>query len=198
MAIKFISHLLVIMSVFCFYVGYAHDTDKAYFKIEKDSDNVIVFAEFPWSIRKVLDNFKTDISLEKQDLQLKLTNYLKSNLILEDQYGNILPFVSNELIKKNNDGHHSMVNYKIIFEGNDLYKITNTVMCDYFKSQLNFHSLANQNKDFVTSNSVPTFIIKQENEEVVNVIVYYAIFSLLTLVVILFLVKNKIITGWFR
>ena len=55
MIIKYINHLLVVVSVFYSFIGYAHDTDKAYFKIQEEGNNTIVFAEFPWSIRRVID-----------------------------------------------------------------------------------------------------------------------------------------------
>jgi len=59
MIIKYINHLLVVVSVFYSFIEYAHDTDKAYFKIQEEGNNTIVFAEFPWSIRRVIDDIPT-------------------------------------------------------------------------------------------------------------------------------------------
>lgn len=186
---KFINHLLVIVGMFYSLIAYAHDADKAYFKILEEDDNTVVFAEFPWSIRKVLDNVKNKTNNES--LQDKLVNYLKDNLILENKKGEVMPFFKIELVKNKNEDHHSMVNYKVYFIGNNLHRVTNTVMCDFFKKQLNFNSLPNETVVHVTSSKEPSFVVKLVNPYYDNVTYYVISFLGLVGTVILLVFYKK-------
>lgn len=157
---KMISYLLVIMSIFNSVLIYAHDADKAYFEIQEETGNVVVFAGFPWSIKKVLDNVKTDNN-NNQDLHDKLFAYVKDNLILEKENGVRLSIIDIQIDKNKKEAHHGSINYKITFKGNQLYKVTNTLMCDFFKDQLNYHAIFDSPDTEVTSSENSSFIIQQ-------------------------------------
>ncbi|WP_025741166.1 hypothetical protein [Aquimarina pacifica] len=171
--------------MFLFFAGHAHDADKAYFKIHKEADNVVVFAEFPWSIRKVLDNIKTENSTD-QNLQIRLLNYIKKNIILENNEGDRFPIVNIEFLKNRNEGHHSTVNYKIFFKGDRLFKVTNTIMCDYFKNQQNYHELSNVSHPKITNAENTYFIINQNNSNI-GFKYYLSIILVLFIIISIFL-----------
>ena len=187
---KFSSHLLVIMCMFYSFVGYAHDADKAYFKIQKEAGNIVVFAEFPWSIRKVLDNIKVE-NVTDQDLKGKLFSYINEHLILEEENGKRLPIVSVELFKKKIEDHHSTANYKIFFKGNQLYKVINTLMCDYYKDQLNYHVLFNQSDFIITSAKNSSFIVQESSLKSGVIYCVVGLFLMILVVVFYRITKKK-------
>ena len=189
MIIRLITHLLVVMSIFSSILAHAHDTDKAYFKIQEAAGNIVVFAEFPWSIRKVLDNIKTEDDA-KQDLQLKLFEYVKEHLILEKDNGDRLPVINIELFKNTKEGHHSTINYKILFKGNQLYKITNTLMCDYYKDQLNYHVLFDQSDSKITNAENASFVVQVSSSEPF-VAYYVGLLLLLVLTVVVYIIRKS-------
>ena len=130
MDLKVNSFILVIICMFYSFLGHAHDPDKAYFKIKETEGNIVVLAEFPWSIRKVIDNVKTTDVATSQDLQVKLHKYIAKHLVLEKKNGDLLPILNIEQLKIKKEEHHSTANYKITFKGNQLHRFTNTLMCD--------------------------------------------------------------------
>jgi len=160
MILKINNYLLVLMCMFYSFIGHAHDPNKAYFKIEETGGNIVVLADFPWSIRKVIDNIKTHEG-ENNGLEVKLFKYIKEHVVLEKKNGDKLPMLNIELLKnRKEEQHHSTANYKIIFKGNQFYKITNTLMCDYYKDQLNYHVLFDQSDFKITSAKNPSFVIE--------------------------------------
>lgn len=181
---RFTNHLLIIVCVFYSFLCYAHDVNKAYFKIQSQENNTIVFAELPWSIRKVIDNIPSNKDVTIQD---KMLSYLKNNLILENQDGKILSFEKAEFIKdKKEEGHHSMVNYKIYFEGVDLYKVTNTIMCDYYKNQLNYHLLFDLPDSKITSAIDSSFVLQESSFKLELIYYVVGIFLLLIFVYVIY------------
>jgi len=88
-----------------------------------------------------------------ENIQDKMFRYLKDNLVLENEDGNVLPFEKVEIIKnKREGGHHSTINYKIYFKGDD-----------FFKDQLNYHSLSPDENDKITSSKNPGFVLNSFN-----------------------------------
>lgn len=185
---KFIAHLLVLMSMLTSILGYAHDADKAYFEIQEETGNVVVFAGFPWSIRRVLDNIKTENN-NNQDLQDKLFTYVKENLILEKKNGARLPIIAIQLSKNRNEAHHGSINYKITFEGNQLFRVTNTLMCDYYKDQLNYHTLFDLPDSKITNIENPSFIIQERSFKIE--LIYYVVALLILLFFVYRIIKKS-------
>lgn len=176
--------LFLVMSIFCILKCHAHDPDKAYFKILEEEDKVVVFAEFPWSIRKVLSNIKAE-SKADQNLNIKLQGYLRENIILENKNGYRFPIVDIQFLKDEKEDHHTSPNYRIIFEGQNLFKVTNTLMCDYFKDQKNYHTLNNSSDSKITNAKNNHFVISESDNKMHYILLILSLFSLMLFILII-------------
>jgi len=133
----FISSLLCIFTIF----GYAHQVNRAYFTLLQKENTIEVEAEFPWTMRNVLITFNPALenATNKKDFEDSFVAYIRKNLILKDSNLNTLPYL--EFKELDNNGHSHQNNYLIIFKGNDLFSITNTMMFNVFKHQINYNKI---------------------------------------------------------
>lgn len=133
---------LLVLSFVCICVsGYAHETNEAFFKISEKENTIEVQAEFPWTMRNALMAFNPSLenSTNKKDFENTFIEYIKTNLILKDKNGNLLKYKEYKELETN--GHSHQNNYLIIFKGNNLSEITNTVMFNIYGNQVNYNTI---------------------------------------------------------
>ena len=166
----------IIITIMCLFLnyGFAHDANKAFFKIEQKRDVVEVRAEFPWSIRSaVLIAFpELEYSEKQEDFDTALFSYLNDNLIITngDEKLSLL-----SVVKSISQGHSHQTNYILTFKGNHFNKVTNTIMCNLKKSQSNYHELLFETKsiEYITTNTATRFVVNSKLESNVENYKYY-------------------------
>ena len=144
-------------------VSYAHDSSKAYFNITQNSENVIVNAEFPWTIRKALLDFKPALEKAKKTQVFKaaMFDYVASSFIITNKHGSPLNLLSISTAKST--GHSHQLDYIFTFEAGKISSVTNTLLFAINNNQLNYHSVQNNDEvTFVTSNEQPTYMLEQK------------------------------------
>ncbi|PCH76239.1 MAG: hypothetical protein COB98_06855, partial [Flavobacteriaceae bacterium] len=131
--------------------GFSQEPNRAYFKIIEKESVVEVIAEFPWSFRNALLLYSP--ALEKQNDSIALDTvfraYLIKNLVLFDADGTPFEFESYEYLKVG--GYSYQNTYKIIFKGENLRKIKNTIMFNLYLSQTNCHLFKESESFFKTT-----------------------------------------------
>ena len=78
-------------------------------------------------------------------------DYIKANLILTDKKGNILNFKGYKELDNYRYSHSSI--YQIVFSGKDFKKVTNSIMFNVFKRQVNYNTVTvNGEQEVFTTN----------------------------------------------
>lgn len=142
---------------------FAHDPNEAFFTFNLKDDLITVEAEFPWSMRNALMDYnpKLEKSSTKQDFKNTFFEYIKHNLILKDKNGAVLEFQKFEELK--NNGHSHQNNYLLTFKGKNLFEVTNTIMFNLYKNQVNYNTITWSKTKFKTSNKKNSFKLNGEN-----------------------------------
>ncbi|MBU2998038.1 hypothetical protein KO500_16470 [Cellulophaga baltica] len=156
--------LLLCSSVF--FSTYAHDVKEAYFKIEESDAEILVKAEFPWTIRKAVFKFKPELknNKSKEAIDNAFFEYVQSNLILKDLDGNTIQLLNIEA-SNNNAGHSHQSNFTFYFKKATLLEVQNTIMFNLSDSHTNLHSFINSgnSKIYTTSLNEPSFKCKTKS-----------------------------------
>lgn len=147
---------------------FAHEPNEAFFSFAIKETTIEVEAEFPWTMRNALLEYNPSLkkSTRKKDFEDTFFAYLRENLILKDSKGNVLSI--KEFQKLENNGHSHQNNYLIIFKGTDLQKVTNTIMLNLYKNQVNYNmiKIGSSTKMFKTSETQKHFdIINGKNNQ---------------------------------
>lgn len=175
------SLLIAILCLFLNY-GFAHDANKAFFKIEQKEDVVVVEAEFPWSIRSSLLIAFPDLELSRkqEDYDVALFDYLNNHLIITNGLER-LPLLS--VNKTVSQGHSHQANYILTFKGASFNKITNSIMCNLTREQTNYHELLLQTKsvEYITTNTATSFEIQFEEKNNKKVLSFYYLAGIIAL-----------------
>lgn len=156
-------HLFTIIIFFvCENSIFAHEPNVAFFTFNLKDDLITVEAELPWSMRNALIDYnpKLEKSTNKQDFEITFFEYIKHNLILKDTNGVVIEFQTFEELK--NNGHSHQNTYLLTFKGKNLFEVTNTIMFNLYKNQVNFNTLTWNQTKFKTSNNKNSFKLNEE------------------------------------
>jgi hypothetical protein len=157
------NYLFALLLSVLFFKAYAHDAKEAYFKIEESEAEILVKAEFPWTIRKAVFKFKPELknNKSKEAIDNAFFEYVQSNLILKDSNGNTIQLLNIEA-SNDNAGHSHQSNFIFYFEKATLFEVQNTIMLNLSDSQTNFHSFikSGDSKIYTTSLNEPSFKCK--------------------------------------
>ncbi len=183
-------HLLLLFSFVCLSnaFGFAHETNEAFFNITQKENTIEIQAEFPFAMRNALMTFNPSLenSTNKKDFENTFIDYIKVNLILKDKNGNELKYQEYKELK--NEGHSHQNNYLIVFKGNGLHEVTNTIMFNVFIDQVNYHNITISSKQikFKTKKGQPHFTLNK------NVKYWWLLLLFIPLIYILirYLIKN--------
>ena len=103
---------------------YAHDSKEAYFKIIKTESNIVVQAEFPWTIRNALFYFKPELENTKNKTVFEnaFFDYVATSFIITNSNNRILKLLKVEM-EAIPEGHNHQTNYIFTFENGELFEI---------------------------------------------------------------------------
>jgi flagellar biosynthesis chaperone FliJ len=153
--------------MFILSIGYAHDSDKAFFQIIQKNNFVEVNAEFPWTLRNALLTYapKLKETKDKKEFEKALFEYIKSSFIITDIDKNILELLSVNEIKS--AGHSHQNTFVLVYEQGVPFQITNTIMFNINDNQENYHNITVNKKSFkyLTSKNKPEFNLIQQKKE---------------------------------
>lgn len=168
---------------------YAHDSNKAYFTITQNNNNILVQAEFPWTIRKALMQFKPSLEKANKTTVFKqaLFDYVSSSLVIRNYNENKFKLLS--ITEVSSAGHSHQIDYLFTFEAGNIASITNTLLFTVNTNQINYHTIK-QSKvlTFETSNEHPTFVLKHVNDTSVW---FWLIIPVVLIGALLLLIKKK-------
>ncbi|AUC76384.1 hypothetical protein [Olleya sp. Bg11-27] len=169
--------------------GYTHETNEAFFKITQKENTIEIEAEFPWTIRNALINYNPllEHSVTKIDFQETFANYIKDNLILKNKSGAVLSFQDYQELE--NNGHSHQNNYLLLFNGTNLFEISNTIMFNIYDNQVNYNTVTvgSKEKTFKTSNGASRFVLDTNNKETY----WYVLLLVIPIIYITYRFKNK-------
>lgn len=168
---------------------FAHEPNEAFFTFSLKDSLIIVEAELPWSMRNALLGYNPELekSATKQDFEETFFKYIKNNLTLKDKNGEILELQKIEELKTN--GHSHQNNYLLTFKGGNLLEVTNTIMFNLYKNQVNYNTLTWNEAMFKTSNNKNSFKTNEEKKPTFSY--YWWLFSIPISLVILMLIKKN-------
>ena len=158
-------HFLLILFISISTLGFAHDANKAFFKIQQKENIVEVQAEFPWSIRNaVVEAYpRLESSKNQEDFDAAFFEYVKSNFKLR-QNNSVLKLISIEYDTQ--QGHSHQSNFVFVFEGNQVDSIKNTMMFNTYVNQENYHDilLDTEHIKFITSKDSSSFQMESSSQ----------------------------------
>lgn len=145
--------------------SYAHDENKAYFKITPKESTVEVIAEFPWAIRDALIRYNPELEHGKQkaDFEKTLKMYVSKNFTLTSNSGQNFDLIQMKEFESKGHTHHAT--YQLIFNGKNLNNIKNTLLFEVSKNHENYHEVFMDGmiKSFITNEKQANFKIKNTN-----------------------------------
>lgn len=143
----------------------AHQTNEAFFEYNQKKNTVQVIAEFPWSMRNALIEFNHSLenSTNKKDFENTFREYINKNLILKNKNGHALQFKAFNKIE--NKGHSHQNNFQIIFKGNNVFEIKNTIMFNLYPNQVNYNKVSVNYKTitFTTDKNATHFYLNEHS-----------------------------------
>lgn len=146
--------------------GFAHDANKAFYKITQKEEVVEVTAEFPWILRNALlkEYPELENSKNQQDFDTAFFNYIKNNFKISTGESS-LKLLS--VVKRESDGHSHQNNYIFTFKGIGFNTIKNTIMFAISSLHKNYHQLQLKGKqqEFVTTSRDPNFRLDTNSKD---------------------------------
>lgn len=138
---------------------YAHEPNRAYFKITEQKDYIELQADFPWTLRNalLLNDPSLELGASKQDYKQALFNYLQSHLILKDVQGNVIPLL--EVYEEEHEDHNHQMRFTIRYQGEHWAEIENKIMFNLYDNQVNYHEYHDkeENQHFETTPSTADY-----------------------------------------
>ena len=159
-----IYYVLVFMYLFVS-SGFAHDANKAFFKIQQKDNVVEVQAEFPWSVRNAILEAYPELANSKsqEDFNNAFFKYVSTNL--EIRNGDfILELIS--IKEAAHEGHSHQNNFIFQYKGNAFDFITNTMMFNVYDNQKNYHDILMESEHLenITSIDSPSFEVRSTSK----------------------------------
>lgn len=154
---------LYVIVLICLFIsnGFAHDANKAFFKIQQKDNIVEVQAEFPWSVRNaILEAFpELENSKSQEDFNYAFFKYLSTNLEIKNG-DSILELLS--INEATHEGHSHQNNFIIQYKGNAFDFITNTMMFNVYDNQKNYHDIivGTEHLKFIASQDSSSFEVR--------------------------------------
>ncbi|BDS14946.1 DUF6702 family protein [Aureispira anguillae] len=156
--------LIGVMSIIS-YASCAHAPNEAFFELFESEGKLLIKAEFPWTIRKVLlDAFpQLNNAKSQEEMDQGFLAYLQQRIHLLDEKNQLIQ-IQKILKAPNPNGHGHGVVYLLVLESFSTIKsIQNTCMFEAYPNQQNFHTLEVNNKkviNFVTSHDAPLYFFQ--------------------------------------
>lgn len=145
--------------------SFAHAPNEAFFEFFESDKQLLIKAEFPWTIREALlaarPNLKTAQTTE--EMTAGLLSYLQEHIEVRNEQNQLIPIQSIKAAPNTNGHGHGSVYMLLLGENQWISSIKNTCMFEAYSDQTNFHSIeANTTRlEFVTNKEKTTYTIQQ-------------------------------------
>lgn len=180
-------NIIILFFCLCCNLISAHETNEAFFIITQKENTIEVEAEFPWTMRNALIAYNSSLEDEasKTDFENTFNEYIKENLILKNKFGKVLRFQNYQELK--NNGHSHQNSYLLVFEGDNLNEVTNTVMFNVYENQVNYNRVTINSKTYITSKSSISFTINNDSQ----LYIYYLLIFSITILILVYRFYQK-------
>lgn len=123
--------------------SYAHAPNEAFFEFFESNGQLLIKAEFPWTIREVLLAAKPALKAAKTKAQMQagLLAYLQEHLDIRNEKNEAITIKSIKLAPNTNGHGHGVVYMLILGKNQYISSIKNTCMFDTYSDQTNFHRI---------------------------------------------------------
>ncbi|CAA6824417.1 MAG: Unknown protein [uncultured Aureispira sp.] len=164
--------LIMSMSIIS-WTSYAHAPNEAFFEFFESNNELLIKAEFPWTIREVLLAARPQLknAQTKEDMTAGLLSYLQEHLELRNAQNQQILIKSIKAAPNTNGHSHGSVYMLLLGKNQWISSIKNTCMFEAYSDQTNFHSIEVANAStlkFVTNKERATYTIKTNLAESVT------------------------------
>ena len=166
----------------------SHSPNEAHFSIYEDELNLLVDAEFPWTISKAVFLYDSSLNLNPshENIHESLLSYVKENFIILNLSGDTIEL--KEVVNLQNQGHHEK--YQFIFQKGEVSLLRNTLMFNFSDKQKNYHTftLEDLRKEFQLDKLHPEFLIQEKKP--VSFVPFLGLIVVMTALLVIFLRKR--------
>lgn len=143
----------------------AHSPNEAFFEIYEQDGQLVLYAEFPWTIRKVLLERYPELeqATTQQELEDGLLTYLRETIKVIAINDQPLELVSLAPLNQS-EAHSHSATYSITFSHNAMIKqLTNNTMFERYQKQVNYHTITFNKKTWKGETTIksPTLLLEE-------------------------------------
>jgi hypothetical protein len=155
------------------WTSYAHAPNEAFFEIFESNNELLIKAEFPWTIREALLAARPQLkdAQTTEEMTAGLLSYLQEHLELRNEQNQQIVIKSIKAAPNTNGHSHGSVYMLLLGKNQWISSIKNTCMFEAYSDQTNFHSIEVTNAPalkFVTNKEKALYTIKVKFPESVN------------------------------
>lgn len=192
--------LMISMSIIS-WSSYAHAPNEAFFEFFESDKQLLLKAEFPWTIREALLAARPELREAKttEEMTAGLLSYLQEHIEVRNEQNELISIQSIKSVPDVNGHGHGSVYMLLLGKNQWISSIKNTCMFEAYSDQSNFHSIELDNAPtlkFVTKKenaiyTIQTNVPVAKNQEVPLAYFLIGIGSILCLFLIALWAKRK-------
>ena len=188
--------LTILCTIFLYLTASSQDAKTAHFDITTTDKNIVVAAEFPWTIHNALIEFnpsmKNDTS--KQSYINTMKQYIEAHFHIITPFGFEAKLTDIKRVQKNEHSHQA--NFIFLFKKDSIHSIRNSLLFDQSPKHVNHHTITHGNTTKTFQTSISNNIYEPINNK--NDINWWIISSLimtLGIILTIAIVKQKRLTN---
>ena len=153
---------IVISLFFISFWCYGHDPNTVSYTLTPTEETTEIVASFPWTIRNALIDFRPQLkeAKTKLDFEKAFFDYTKQHLVLVNIEGEKMKLLKIKPIENQTHTHGN--DFKLIYEGTQVKKITNTLLFNTQHEHRNIHFVNNER--LVTTKNNPDIYLKTDTK----------------------------------
>lgn len=134
--------LIISMSLIS-WSNYAHAPNEAFFEFFESNNQLLIKAEFPWTIREALLTARPELQTAQttEEMMTGLLSYLQEHLELRNEQNQPILIQSIKAAPNTNGHGHGSVYMLMLGKNQWISSIKNTCMFEAYSDQTNFHSI---------------------------------------------------------
>ena len=143
----------------------AHAPNEAFFEFFESNKQLLIKAEFPWTIREALLVARPELKMVQTTAEMTagLLSYLQEHLELRNEQDQLILIQSIKAAPNTNGHGHGSVYMLMLGKSQKIRSIKNTCMFEAYSDQTNFHSIEVANAPvlkFVTNKEKAIYTIQ--------------------------------------
>ena len=137
------SLLLIISMSIISWSSYAHAPNEAFFEFFESDKQLLIKAEFPWTIREALLAARPELKEAQttEEMTAGLLSYLQEHIEVRNEQNQRIRIQSIKAAPNTNGHGHGSVYMLLLGENQWISSIKNTCMFEAYSDQTNFHSI---------------------------------------------------------